>query len=177
MSSINHPTGTQTIKNTQQPKSSVAAPKKSERQPVVVYNKMTPTPEEDWILYEDEAITVKHSSIRQRKADRVCRTSSVVKKFGNTGTTRPTMLPTPPGSSPAYSEREKKHNEDNKAVWQIEKDYQRQPTSNCLNSREVGDSTSSMRGTDPYRTPTPDLSDVEENVMFAPINGNDHWNL
>ncbi|KAL8854177.1 MAG: hypothetical protein Q9221_001100 [Calogaya cf. arnoldii] len=176
MSSTKRSTDTQTIKNQKQPKGHTAGPKKSKRQAVVIYNTMAPTPEEDWVLYGDEAVTVKHSSVRQRKADRVCRTSSTDKKSRTAGTTRLTMLPTPPGSSPAYSERERKYDEDDRAVPQVDNDYQRQPTSNCLNSREVGDSTSSVRGTDPYRTSTPDLSDVEENVMFAPINGNEHWN-
>lgn len=174
MSGRNSTTDKELFEDPQHPRPNTAPPKNSKRQAVVVYNRMTPTPTEDWVLYGDEVITVRHSSIRQRKANQVCQTSSTDKKLLNTGTTRPTMLPTPPGSSPAHSEREKKQNEDNRPVRQDDRDPYRQTTSKCLNSREVGGSTSSMRGTTAYRLPTPDLSDVDEDEMWACCNGSDH---
>lgn len=162
------------LKNPRQPRPNTAPPKNSKRQAVVVHNRMTATPTEDWILYGDEVITVRHSSIRQRKADQACGTSATDKKLRNTGTTQPTMLPTPPGSSPAHSERGKKQNEDNKPAWQNDSNPQRQSTSNCLNPPKVGGSGYSMRGTTADRLPTPDLSDVDEDEMWACCTGKDH---
>ena len=158
-----------------QPKlSSTASHKNSKRQAVIVHNMMTPTPKEDWILYGDEAVTVKHSSIRQRKADKVCRTLPTEKKSCNTRTARPTMPPTPLGSSSTHIEREKQQSEEDRSVRQSDSNYQRHSTFNDLNHCDVGDSTSAMRGTTAYRLPTPDLSDIDEDDMWACCNDGDN---
>ena len=162
------------FEKTQPKPSSTASHKNSKRHAVVVHNMMTPTPKEDWILYGDEAITVRHSSIRQRKADKVCRTLSTEKKSCNTKTTRPTMPPTPPGSSPAHSEREKQRNGEDQSIRQNDSNHERQTTFTYLNHREVGDSKSAMRGTTTYRLPTPDLSDVDEDDMWGCCNAGNH---
>lgn len=161
------------FEKTQPKSSSTTSHKNSKRQAVVVHNTMLPTPKEDWILYGDEGVTVKHSSIRQRKADKACRTLSTEKKSCNTKT-RPTMPPTPPGSSPAHSEREKQQNGEDISIRQNDSNHERHSTFNRLNHREAGDSTGTMRGTTAYRLPTPDLSDVDEDDMWGCCNAGKH---
>lgn len=162
------------LKKTQPKQSSTASHRNPKRPAIIVHNMRTPTPTEDWVLYGDEAVTVKHSSIRQRKADKVCRTLSTEKKSCETKTARPTLPPTPPGSSPTYSEREKQQNGEGKSIRQSDSNHQRHSTFNHLKQCDVGDSTSAMRGTIAYRLPTPDLSDIDEDDMWACCNAGDH---
>ncbi|KAL8735404.1 MAG: hypothetical protein Q9166_000949 [cf. Caloplaca sp. 2 TL-2023] len=128
---------------------------------------MAPTPPEDWVLYADDPIIVKHSSIRQRKVEKTRPTRRTDGNDRNVRSTGPTMPPTPLGSSPAQSEREKKDDRDKPSNWQTHKDPQGPPTSGHLDPREMGGSRTSMRGSSSYRLPTPDLSDVDEDEMWA----------
>ena len=157
----------------QQPRPNTGSPRKSKKQPVIVHNKMTPTSTEDWILYGDEAVTAKHSSVRQRKAKTACRTSHTDRNVRNDGTTGPTMPPTPPGSSPAHSEHEKKEQRDKRSNWHTYGEPQSQPVCGHLNPGEVGDPRAAWRGTSSHRLPTPDLSDVDEDEMWACCSGAD----
>ncbi|KAL8804686.1 MAG: hypothetical protein Q9200_005713 [Gallowayella weberi] len=151
--------------------SSTVRQKTTQRQTVVVHNTMTATATEDWILFGDDTVTVKHSSIRKRKAENIYSVSHVNGNSRKARVTGPTMPPTPPGSSPAVDYSEKKDDRELRSAGKAFEQTHGRPTLGRLPPHELEDSRNLARGSSSYRLPTPDLSDVEEDEMWACCSG------
>ncbi|KAL8899635.1 MAG: hypothetical protein Q9207_006095 [Kuettlingeria erythrocarpa] len=153
---------------TQQAISSMdAIPKQQRKQNVVVRNTMTATPADDWILYPENVVTVKNSTVRDRTTEKARGQPHAKSTQANGMTARPMMPPTPPGSSPAQSERERAAERNGAVRSQDLRDLNDRPTYGATSAAaEVSqrDRTDTLY---PYRLPTPDLSDVDEDEFWA----------
>lgn len=143
--------------------------KKSQRMhTVVVHNQMTTTPQtDDWILYPDNSVVVKHSTIRDRKAQKVCLATHRGSNICNGSTTRPMMLPTPPGSDPAKHGHDKRADNGNAARGQALRDLRGEPTFGQLDPPATNARKSRERSMHPHRLATPDISDVDEDEFWS----------
>lgn len=152
--------------HTQQKLLSTDATKKSERK-VVVHNTKTATPVDDWILFPDDRVTVKHSSVRDQRTHRASPQVRIKSQPRREQTMRPTMLPTPPGSSPAQSECKRIVEKKNGANCQDSQDPHDRPTSGPDAPPVLVNRMARTDASSPYRLPTPDISDVDEDDFFA----------
>ncbi len=153
---------------TQQAISSMnAIPKQPRKQNVVVHNTMTATPAEDWILYPNNVITVENSTVRDRTTEKARRQPHTKSTQANMMTVRPMMPPTPPGSSPAQSERERAAKRNGALRSQDLRDLNDRPTSGATSAPTEASQRPRTDSSYPYRLPTPDLSDVDEDEFWA----------
>ncbi|KAI4182908.1 MAG: hypothetical protein LQ346_006452 [Caloplaca aetnensis] len=153
---------------TQQAISSMdAIPKQQRKQNVVVHNTMTATPAEDWILYPDNVMIVKNSTIRDRTTENTRRQTHAKSTQADGVTVRPMMPPTPPGSSPAQSERERAAQRNGALRCQDLRDLNDPPTSGATSAPAEVSQRPRTDTSYPYRLPTPDLSDVDEDEFWA----------
>ncbi|KAL8934801.1 MAG: hypothetical protein Q9211_005036 [Gyalolechia sp. 1 TL-2023] len=148
----------------QYPVSNMESTTNYRKQNVTVHNMMTATPTEDWILYPDEVVRSKHSSVRGRRG--TSQKSHPTSKICNVTATGPNELPTPPGSNPASAEdkriAEKTHACTQKAAQSL---YGR-PTFGRSDSPATAGGRAQRHVSYPHRLPTPDISDVEEDEFW-----------
>ncbi len=142
-------------------------PRQQRKQTVVVHNTMTATPAEDWILYPDNVITIKNSTVRDRTTEKACRQPHTKATQANRMTVRPMMPPTPPGSSPAQSERERAAERNSALRSQDLRVLNDRPTSGATSAPAEVNQRPRTDNSYPYRLPTPDLSDVDEDEFWA----------
>lgn len=149
---------------TQQEASSVEAAVKQRKQNVIVHNTMTATPTEDWVLYPDNVVAVKNSTVRERRTEKIHMQSHTKPKLRNKRGSGPTMPLTPPGSSPAQSEHER--TAEKKCATRSQELHDR-PSSGPTASPVVVNRRARTETSYPYRLPTPDISDVDEDEYWA----------
>ncbi|KAI4289655.1 MAG: hypothetical protein L6R35_001079 [Caloplaca aegaea] len=152
--------------HTQQKLLSTDATKKCARK-VVVHNTKTATPTDDWILFPDDRVAVEHSSVRDQRIRRASAQIRIKSQSRGEQTVRPTMLPTPPGSSPAQSECKRTEEKESAANCGDLRDSHDRPTSGSDAPSVVVNRTTRADTSFPYRLPTPDISDVDEDEFFA----------
>ncbi|KAI4191635.1 MAG: hypothetical protein LQ350_008748, partial [Teloschistes chrysophthalmus] len=129
------------------------------------------TPTEDWTLYPDDVVVVKHSSIRPRKAQKVCLKSHVEEGASDIAMKQPSMAPTPPGSNPKTQTRESRAYKDNRSSKQTSRDWKLRPTVEKSELPAAKPQTAQMVTSYPHRLPTPDLSDVDEDEFWGCCHG------
>ncbi|KAL8920490.1 MAG: hypothetical protein Q9208_006239 [Pyrenodesmia sp. 3 TL-2023] len=152
----------------QQAISSVEAPQKQQRKRnVVVHNTMAATPTEDWVLYPDNVVTVKNSTVREQRTVKSRTQPRTKTTLGNGMAVRPMMLPTPPGSSPAQSGRERVVERRDATKFHDVPDLHDRPTSGSTSVPAVVSQKTRTEPYYPHRLPTPDLSDVDEDEFWA----------
>ncbi|KAI4181000.1 MAG: hypothetical protein L6R41_006878 [Letrouitia leprolyta] len=126
---------------------------------------MTTTPIEDWILYPDEVVVTKHSSVKERRGN--SEKSYSDSKVCSIKTTRPEMPPTPPGSNPASTEDERALKKTITYTRKAPQSTQGQPTSGAFIPPTLADGKARRGVSFHHRLPTPDISDVDEDEFWA----------
>ncbi|KAL8754379.1 MAG: hypothetical protein Q9184_005132 [Pyrenodesmia sp. 2 TL-2023] len=128
---------------------------------------MTATLTEDWVLYPDDVVTVKNSTMRERRTEKTRTQPRPKTTLGNRTVLRPMMLPTPPGSSPAQSEWERVAGRSDAMKFQDLRDSHDRPTSRPPGVPAEVSQRARADASYPHRLPTPDLSDVDEDEFWA----------
>ncbi|KAL8717294.1 MAG: hypothetical protein Q9225_005442 [Loekoesia sp. 1 TL-2023] len=126
---------------------------------------MTATPTEDWTLFPDDIVRSKHSSIKERRGTR--QKSHSNPKICNGKIVWPEMPPTPPGSSPAPKEYERTIERANACTHDTPQSLHHRPTFGPSDPPAVADERTRTHRSYPYRLPTPDISDVDEDEFWA----------
>ncbi|KAL9576463.1 MAG: hypothetical protein Q9212_007075 [Teloschistes hypoglaucus] len=147
------------------------SPRPRPRHPTVVHNHKMTTPTEDWTLYPDDVVVVKHSSIRPRKAQKVCLKSHAEESAFDVAMMQPSMPPTPPGDSPETRTRESRAYKDNRSSKQTSHHWKLRPTVEKSELPAAKLQTTQMVTSHPHRLPTPDISDVDEDGFWGCCNG------
>ena len=125
---------------------------------VVLHHPAAPPPPEDWILYPDDVIITKHSSVRH---DRSCK----IKEPQSTGSHRPWIRP----------DQAKENTRDHSHVYQNVQRLKNIPSTPSTSPNSAAPALSSNRGDAKKqpkpkfleRLPTPDLSDIEEDCFWS----------
>ncbi|KAI4100621.1 MAG: hypothetical protein L6R37_005379 [Teloschistes peruensis] len=125
------------------------------------------TPTEDWTLYPDNVVIFKNSTIRPRKAQKVCLKSHAEEGAFDIATKKPLMPPKPPGSNPETHARESRAYKDNTASKQTSHDWKLRPTVEKSELPAAKPQMTQMVTSRPHRLPTPDISDVDEDDFWA----------
>lgn len=159
----------ETRAHAQQPLANTETIEKHRKQNVIVHNTMTATPTEDWTLFPDDVVRSKNSSIRERRGMR--QKSHSNPKICNGRIVWPEMPPTPPGGSPAPNEHEKTTERTNLSTQKTPQSLHHRPTLGPSGSPVVADGRTRMHTSYPYRLPTPDISDVDEDEFWACCKG------
>lgn len=140
------------------------------RHPAVVHNHKMTTPTEDWTLYPDNVVIFKNSTIRPRKAQKVCLKSHAEEGAFDIATKKPLMPPKPPGSNPETHARESRAYKDNTASKQTSHDWKLRPTVEKSELPAAKPQMTQMVTSRPHRLPTPDISDVDEDDFWGCCN-------
>ncbi|KAI4114952.1 MAG: hypothetical protein LQ338_007932 [Usnochroma carphineum] len=149
---------------TKQVNPNLNAAQKQRKEDDVVHNTMTASPTEDWVLYPDDVVIVKHSTVREKRAQKPRRAQT---EMCAGKAVRPTMLPTPPGSSPAQTECQRRVGKKFVYSTQDLQGVHDRLTSGPTNPPAVGDWRMRTQPSRPYKLPTPDISDVDEDEFWA----------
>ncbi|KAL8868100.1 MAG: hypothetical protein Q9174_005214 [Haloplaca sp. 1 TL-2023] len=166
MLSNRQPQGTRAHVSTVHALSDLTPPSPPSHHTVVIHNTKMPIPAEDWTLFPDEVVTIKHTSIRKRKTESVYVIAETESRDRNEKTAGPTMLPTPPDSNPSNANRKIKRLREDASKGKAGQDLLKRPTSSQLDHQAVAAKRDERTDRHPHRLPTPDISDVDEDEMW-----------
>ena len=166
MLSKRHPQGIRAHVSTVHALSSLTLPSPPSQHTVTIHSTMTPTPAEDWTLFPDEVVAVKHTSIRKRKTETTKAAAKSESPDRTQKTGGPTMLPTPPDSNSGNANRKRKGLREDASRGKAGQNLWEGPTSTQLDHQAVATQQEERTNRHPHRLPTPDISNVDEDEMW-----------
>ncbi|KAL8708373.1 MAG: hypothetical protein Q9220_006754 [cf. Caloplaca sp. 1 TL-2023] len=133
----------------------------------IIHNEMTATMAEDWILYPEETVIAKNSSIRKRESERLCTASCVQQNSCAHKAIQSSVLSARPDSSSAQIRSDAKGKKNIAHGKKASRNPASRPTSEVLDPAVQDHYPKERKSIFPYRLPTPDLSDVDEDEMWS----------